>query len=119
MILINALIINADGLDFKIHLRSDFNRCGLVNAIDAIKKSYDHEEKLDKQIEVFESHAHANSEELFENNFELIESVWDDSKACFDYIYNQIKDTPVEVCLLSIFQHLLVIRDDVHVKYVQ
>ncbi|RNA05590.1 diaphanous isoform X1, partial [Brachionus plicatilis] len=34
MILINALICNADSLDFKIHLRSDFNRCGLALAID-------------------------------------------------------------------------------------
>ena len=34
MILINALICNADSLDFKIHLRSDFNRCGLALAIE-------------------------------------------------------------------------------------
>lgn len=38
MLLINALIGNADMLDFKIHLRSDFNRCGLVQAIEVKKK---------------------------------------------------------------------------------
>ncbi|RNA17858.1 diaphanous -like protein, partial [Brachionus plicatilis] len=40
MILINALICNADSLDFKIHLRSDFNRCGLALAIDSLKQKY-------------------------------------------------------------------------------
>ena len=34
MLLINALICNADTLEFKIHLRSDFARCGLVQAIE-------------------------------------------------------------------------------------
>ena len=36
MLLINALICNADTLDFKIHLRSDFARCGVIQAIDVI-----------------------------------------------------------------------------------
>ncbi len=34
MLLINALICHAEGVDFKIHLRSDFSRCGLIQAID-------------------------------------------------------------------------------------
>lgn len=78
MILINALIINADGVDFKIHLRSDFNRCGLINAIESIKTGGDQiDDQLAKQIQVFESHARANCEELFENHFENIEAMWD------------------------------------------
>jgi hypothetical protein len=34
MLLINALICHAESVDFKIHLRSDFSRCGLIQAID-------------------------------------------------------------------------------------
>ena len=34
MLLINALICNAETLEFKIHLRSDFARCGLTQAIE-------------------------------------------------------------------------------------
>ena len=34
MLLINAIICNADTLEFKIHLRSDFARCGLMQAIE-------------------------------------------------------------------------------------
>jgi hypothetical protein len=41
MLLINALICNADTLDFKVHLRSDFARCGLIQTIDVIN-FYDH-----------------------------------------------------------------------------
>lgn len=37
MLLINALICNAENVDFKIHLRSDFARCGLIPAIDVRK----------------------------------------------------------------------------------
>jgi len=37
MLLINALICHAENVDFKIHLRSDFARCGLIPAIDVNK----------------------------------------------------------------------------------
>jgi hypothetical protein len=76
IILINALIIKAVGFDFKIHLRSDFNRCGLINAIDQLKMNHELDDQLEKQIQVFESHARANFEEL-ENHYENIESMWD------------------------------------------
>ena len=83
MLLINALIGNADGLDFKIHLRSDFARCGLAQAIDHNKQLYGYENEsrndndpLLKQIEIFENQAHANFEEL-DSNLENIESVFD------------------------------------------
>lgn len=115
MLLINTLIANADGLDFKIHLRSDFNRCGLINAIELLKVN-DSDEQMQKQIQVFESHAHSNYLEL-EAQYENIEAMWDDTKSCFDYVYSSIKDTPIEMCLLSILQHLLIVRDDIHVKY--
>ena len=36
MVLINALICHAENVDFKIHLRSDFARCGLIPAIEVI-----------------------------------------------------------------------------------
>ena len=51
MLLINALICNADTLDFKIHLRSDFARCGLIQAIEVkIKfKNFIETSKLLKQ----------------------------------------------------------------------
>jgi hypothetical protein len=84
MLLINALIVNADGVDFKIHLRSDFSRCGLVQAIDSLKLRYDNvqdavsvEDKFNfmKQITIFEDYAHDNFEEL-DSKLENIESMW-------------------------------------------
>jgi hypothetical protein len=85
MLLINALICNAETLDFKIHLRSDFARCGLVQAIETLKNKYgpidmsDSElehDKLMKQILIFENHAHDNFEEM-DANMETIVGVWD------------------------------------------
>jgi diaphanous 2 len=138
MVLINALISHAETVEFKIHLRSDFNRCGLISTLDNLKKTMtEPEEQFLKQIQVFEKCAKQNFEEL-ELNFEQIQSTWEgelfelalnllismffqvffqiDTKGCFEYLQNSVKDTPTEVCLLSILQHLMVIREDVHVK---
>ena len=40
-----------------------------------------------------------------------------DTKTCFEYVYNTIKDTPADFCLLSILHHLLLIRDDINIRY--
>ena len=40
MLLINALICHAEVVDFKIHLRSDFTRCGLIQAIEVELKFF-------------------------------------------------------------------------------
>lgn len=32
-------------------------------------------------------------------------------------MYNSVKDSPAEWCLLSILQHLLLIRDDINIRY--
>lgn len=40
-----------------------------------------------------------------------------DPKTCFEYLFNSVKDSPSECCLLSILQHLLLVRDDIHIRY--
>lgn len=72
-------------------------------------------DKLFKQIEIFEKHARDNFQEL-DSQMENIEGVWDDTKSVFEYIYNMIKGTPAELSLQSIFQHLLLIRDDTFIR---
>jgi diaphanous 2 len=126
MILINTLIGNADCVDYKMHLRSDFARCGLVQALQAEKVKLEDDvtseiqcresSTLMKQFEIFEYQTRSNFEEL-DSLVENIETIWDEPKTAFEYLYNIIKDTPAEHCLLSIFQHLLFVRDDVNVRY--
>ena len=72
-------------------------------------------DKLFKQIEIFEKHARDNFQEM-DSQMENIEGVWDDLKTCFEYVYNTIQGTQAEVCLLSMFQHFLLIRDDSQVR---
>ena len=79
LVLINALINYADGLDFKIHLRSDFNRCGLISSIDKLKSNVDMDDQLSKQITIFENHARSNYDDL-EAQLENIDAVWDGKK---------------------------------------
>jgi diaphanous 2 len=40
----------------------------------------------------------------------------DDVNECFELIKNTVEDSPAEPYLLSIFQHLLCIRDDLHIR---
>lgn len=76
LVLINALIVNADGLDFKIHLRSEFSRCGLIGALKNLRSQIDLDEQLKRQIEIFDKHARDNFEEM-EASYENIEAMWD------------------------------------------
>ena len=77
MMLINALIVHADSLDFKIHLRSEFHRCGLTKIIEKLKKKPELlDEQFAKQITIFENYAKANFEDL-EAHYENIDIMWD------------------------------------------
>ena len=161
MILINALICNAENVDFKIHLRSDFARCGLITAIEVyLLFTVLKEMKLFNWI-FFKRHWNQSQENLnmmirwwsrslylkiilmiilkrlilklktlkefgmvnFSHfqiilNIDLIKVVWFvDTKGCFEYVYNTISGTPAEFCLLSILQHLLLVRDDTQIRY--
>uniref|UniRef100_A0AAR2LNB9 Diaphanous-related formin 3 n=1 Tax=Pygocentrus nattereri TaxID=42514 RepID=A0AAR2LNB9_PYGNA len=115
MQLINALVTSPDELDFRLHIRNEFMRCGLreiLPTLGAIKN-----EALDIQLKVFEEH---KEEDMIEFSHRL-----EDIKAEFEYPFNWdvfnmlfsvVKDTAAEVHFLSILQHLMLIRNDYFVR---
>ncbi|KAL7854958.1 hypothetical protein SRHO_G00171480 [Serrasalmus rhombeus] len=78
MQLINALVTSPDELDFRLHIRNEFMRCGLreiLPTLGAIKN-----EALDIQLKVFEEH---KEEDMIEFSHRL-----EDIKAEFEYPFN-------------------------------
>ncbi|TRY60126.1 hypothetical protein DNTS_006440, partial [Danionella cerebrum] len=60
MQLINALVTSPDDLDFRIHLRNEFLRCGLKKILPELKET----EELDIQLKVFNENKEEDSIEL-------------------------------------------------------
>uniref|UniRef100_A0A8C1UU60 Diaphanous-related formin 2 n=1 Tax=Cyprinus carpio TaxID=7962 RepID=A0A8C1UU60_CYPCA len=114
MQLINALVTSPDDLDFRIHLRNEFLRCGLKKILPELKET----EELDIQLKVF-------NENKEEDSIELSHRL-DDIRAEMEYPFyrflvyhllsNMVKDTGSESYFLSILQHLLLIRNDYYIR---
>ncbi|XP_007890050.2 protein diaphanous homolog 2 isoform X3 [Callorhinchus milii] len=113
MQLINALVTSPDDLDFRIHLRNEFLRCGLKKILPVLKEKEN--EELDIQLKVFDE----NKEEDFieiSHRLEDIRSEMDDINEVYHLLSNMVKDTAAENYLLSILQHLLLIRNDYYIR---
>ncbi|XP_069749530.1 protein diaphanous homolog 2 isoform X2 [Narcine bancroftii] len=113
MQLINALVTSPDDLDFRIHLRNEFLRCGLKKILPVLKEKEN--EELDIQLKVFDE----NKEEDFievSHRLEDIRSEMDDINEVYHLLSNMVKDTSAENYFLSILQHLLLIRNDYYIR---
>ncbi|KAL2304182.1 hypothetical protein Nmel_012924, partial [Mimus melanotis] len=113
MQLINALVTSPEDLDFRIHLRNEFLRCGLKKILPALKDKENDE--LDIQLRVFDEN---KDEDHFELSHRLndIKAEMDDVSEVFHLLYNMVKDTSSENYFLSILQHFLLIRNDYYVR---
>ncbi|CAN8188772.1 unnamed protein product [Coccothraustes coccothraustes] len=117
---INALVTSPEDLDFRIHLRNEFLRCGLKKILPALKDKENDE--LDIQLRVFDEN---KDEDHFELSHRLndikAEMEYPLRKCCcnfevFHLLYNMVKDTSSENYFLSILQHFLLIRNDYYVR---
>uniref|UniRef100_A0A669C2D6 Diaphanous-related formin 3 n=1 Tax=Oreochromis niloticus TaxID=8128 RepID=A0A669C2D6_ORENI len=103
MQLINALVTSPDELDFRLHIRNEFMRCGLKEILPVIKDLEN--EALDIQLKVFEEH---KEEDMMEFSHRL-----EDIRSELEYpcLYDK-KDSSAEPYFISILQHLVLIRND-------
>ncbi|NXU95575.1 DIAP2 protein, partial [Xiphorhynchus elegans] len=115
MQLINALVTFPEDLDFRIHLRNEFLRCGLKKILPALKDKENDE--LDIQLRVFDENKDEDhfelSHRLNDIKAEMEYPLW---KWLFHLLYNMVKDTSSENYFLSILQHFLLIRNDYYVR---
>ncbi|XP_059377645.1 protein diaphanous homolog 2-like [Carassius carassius] len=111
MQLINALVTSPDDLDFRIHLRNEFLRCGLKKILPELKET----EELDIQLKVFNENKEEDSIEL-SHRLDDIRAEMDDMGEVYHLLSNMVKDTGSEPYFLSILQHLLLIRNDYYTR---
>uniref|UniRef100_A0A3B1JAE2 Diaphanous related formin 3 n=1 Tax=Astyanax mexicanus TaxID=7994 RepID=A0A3B1JAE2_ASTMX len=114
MQLINALVTSPDELDFRLHIRNEFMRCGLRDMLPGLGAIRN--DALDIQLKVFEEH---KEEDMIEFSHRL-EDIKAELEYPFTYVFNMVysvvKDTAAEVHFLSILQHLMLIRNDYFVR---
>ncbi|XP_056396531.1 protein diaphanous homolog 2 [Hyla sarda] len=110
---INALLTSPEDLDFRIHLRNEFLRCGLKQILPHLKEKEN--EELDIQLKVFDEN---KEDDLLELSHRLrdIRAEMDDINEVYHLLYNMLKDTASEPILLSILQHFLLIRNDFYIR---
>ncbi|XP_071981732.1 protein diaphanous homolog 2 isoform X2 [Engystomops pustulosus] len=110
---INALLTSPEDLDFRIHLRNEFLRCGLKQILPHLKEKENDE--LDIQLKVFDEN---KEDDLLELSHRLrdIRAEMDDINEVYHLLYNMLKDTASEPFLLSILQHFLLIRNDYYIR---
>ncbi|KAK7137902.1 hypothetical protein R3I94_013523 [Phoxinus phoxinus] len=111
MQLINALVTSPDDLDFRIHLRNEFLRCGLKKILPELKET----EELDIQLKVFNENKEEDSIEL-SHRLDDIRAEMDDMGEVYHLLSNMVKDTGSDSYFLSILQHLLLIRNDYYIR---
>ncbi|KAG5264090.1 hypothetical protein AALO_G00272010 [Alosa alosa] len=110
MQLINALVTSPDELDFRIHLRNEFLRCGLKKILPELEM-----EELDIQLKVFNENKEEDREEL-SHRLDDIHAEMDDMNEVYHLLSNMVRDTAAEPYLLSILQHLMLIRNDYYIR---
>ncbi|KAG1655371.1 Protein diaphanous 3 [Nymphon striatum] len=124
---INALVTIPDELDFRLHLRNEFMRTGLM---DVLENLYDEENAdLVLQLKVFNDHKEGDFDEFsqrfdnirleFEYPFHVHEIILYFiliTYECFQLLKNTVLDTQAEGYFLSILQHLICIRDDATIR---
>ncbi|XP_073319852.1 protein diaphanous homolog 3-like [Pagrus major] len=113
MQLINALVTSPDELDFRLHIRNEFMRCGLKEILPQLATIRN--EALDIQLKVFEEHKEEDVIE-FSHRLEDIKSELDDAGDVFSIVQSMVKDSSAEPYFLSILQHLMLIRNDYLVR---
>ncbi|XP_068603657.1 protein diaphanous homolog 3-like [Brachionichthys hirsutus] len=113
MQLINALVTSPDELDFRLHIRNEFMRCGLKEILPQLTTIRN--EALDIQLKVFDEHKEEDMLE-FSHRLEDIKSELDDVGDVFSIVQSMVKDSSAEPYFLSILQHLMLIRNDYLVR---
>nr|XP_044635822.1 protein diaphanous homolog 3 isoform X1 [Equus asinus] len=113
MQLINALVTSPDDLDFRLHIRNEFMRCGLKEILPNLKRIKN--DGLDIQLKVFDEHKEEDLIE-FSHRLEDIRAELNEAYDVYNMVWNTVKETRAEGYFISILQHLLLIRNDYFIR---
>uniref|UniRef100_A0A8C4ETM7 Diaphanous-related formin 3 n=1 Tax=Dicentrarchus labrax TaxID=13489 RepID=A0A8C4ETM7_DICLA len=105
MQLINALVTSPDELDFRLHIRNEFMRCGLKEILPQLTTIRN--DALDIQLK---EHSEVSCK-LFQFTYKSL-TLCTDAGDVFSIVQSMVKDSNAEPYFLSILQHLMLIRND-------
>ncbi|CAN8012117.1 unnamed protein product, partial [Ixodes pacificus] len=119
--LINALVSGTEDFDFRVHLRNEFMRTGMMDIYESLQNEVVESPELSVQLNIFKETKDFDFEELSQRcesitqelKYPFTRNGIRQSRLCFELLRNTLKGTPCEMSLLSMLQHLLCIRDDV------
>lgn len=110
---INAVIAQVDDFDYRMHLRNEIVRTGLIDLLEPLRNL--NIEQIDVQLKIFDKYREDDADEQ-QQRFDNVKVDMDDINDCIEVLKNTTIDTPAEAFFLSILQHLLFIRDDIETK---
>uniref|UniRef100_A0A8C6RF36 Diaphanous related formin 3 n=1 Tax=Nannospalax galili TaxID=1026970 RepID=A0A8C6RF36_NANGA len=110
---INALVTSPDDLDFRLHIRNEFMRCGLKEILPNLKHIKN--DGLDIQLKVFDEHKEEDLIE-FSHHLEDVKAELDEASDVYSMVWDTVKETRAEGYFVSILQHLLLIRNDYFIR---
>ncbi|CAL1526820.1 unnamed protein product [Lymnaea stagnalis] len=124
---VNAIVFTPDDIDFRMHLRNEFMRTGLIDLLEWLDNQED--EELKTHVKIFHEHKEEDQEEFshrYDNISMEIEYPFKQFQKRilqFYFIYlaqllllRSVGNTVAEPYFLSILQHLLLIRDDIFAR---
>lgn len=109
------VLLDVEDYDFRVHLRNEFMRCGMLSVYEKLIKEEHLSVDLGRQFTVFKNSLEDDFEELTQKHENIAQDFFD-LQECFDMIKASITDTPAASAFLSILQHLLLIRDDAQIR---
>lgn len=109
----NALVSQPDELDFRLHLRNEFLRSGLREQWVELRRHATDE--LTVQLDIFDEQREEDYSELIQRYHEVRFEL-EDASELFSLIKRVTDDTTAEQYVLSILQHLILIREDSYAR---
>lgn len=110
-------ILDVEDYDFRVHLRNEFMRSGMLRIFEKLQNEEHLSKELGCQFDVFKNALEDDFDELTQKHENISQDFYDLSE-CFEMIKASVTNTPAQTAFLSILQHMLLIRDDAQIRYV-
>ncbi|VDP72220.1 unnamed protein product, partial [Schistosoma curassoni] len=100
---------NSFDIDYRVHLRCEFNSLGIIEKLNKLENSLDAD--IQNHITIYRSRADQDLDDVFER-LDSVKCDLDDANQIFHILHRTIMGSKSEKHFLSILQHFLFIRDE-------
>ncbi|XP_065320815.1 protein diaphanous homolog 2-like isoform X1 [Gordionus sp. m RMFG-2023] len=115
---INAIVSTPEDLDFRLHLRNEFFRCGLTAVLESLTGSLPDltPPDLRLQLDVFSEQRDEDKDEL-SHRYDEVKFEFEDADDCYRALKRSfVRQPAIENSFLAILQYLLCLKEDDAIK---